>query len=108
MGVSIKSTLLFAMLVDERQPYHYNVGMTTTRPRSEKMTVKDPTTVHRYCEQHSQLLAMLKNIEEFVATMPAPDENENIPGVDYGYTGEVGRLHAILKEASDLTYEMSE
>jgi hypothetical protein len=72
------------------------------------MTVKDIATVERYAKQHSELLAMLENLMEFVATMPAPDENAEIQGVDYGYTGSVGHIHELIKQASDHAYEMTE
>ena len=70
--------------------------------------VSDEKTVQRYAQQHSEMLAMLDNLKEFVASMPAPDENAVIPGVDYGYVGEVGRIHELLKQASDFAYEMTE
>ena len=72
------------------------------------MSVKHEKTVQRYATQHAQMIAMLENLQEFVSTMPAPDENGDIPGVDYGYTGSVGRIHELLKEANDVAYEMGE
>lgn len=72
------------------------------------MAVKDIATVERYVKQHSELLAMLDNLREFVVTMPAPDDNAEILGVDYGYTGSVGHIHDLLKQASDVAYEMTE
>lgn len=70
------------------------------------MTVKHAPTVDRYAQQFAQMNAMLENLQEFVSTMPAPDERHFLP-VDYGYTGDVARLHAMLKDASELTYEMT-
>jgi hypothetical protein len=72
------------------------------------MAVKNIATVERYAKQHAELLAMLENLMEFVATMPAPDENLEIQGVDYGYTGSVGHIHELVKQASDHAYEMTE
>jgi hypothetical protein len=72
------------------------------------MSVRHEETVQRYATQHAQMIAMLENLQEFVSTMPAPDENCNIPGVDYGYTGSVGRIHELLKQASDVAYEIGE
>lgn len=70
------------------------------------MSIKDEKTVQRYATQHWQMIAMLENLQEFVSTMPAPDENANIPNVDYGYTGDVGRIHELLKQANDIAYEL--
>ena len=72
------------------------------------MSVKHEETVQRYAAQHAQMIAMLENLQEFVSTMPAPDENGNIPNVDYGYTGSVGHIHELLKQANDAAYEMHE
>ena len=74
------------------------------------MTVKDTATVERYASHHADMVAMLENLREFVATMPAPDENCELRGygVDYGYTGDVARIHAKLREASDIAYEMTQ
>ena len=72
------------------------------------MAVKDFSTVEAYAKQHSEMLAMLENLAEFIATMPAPDEDGIIRGVDYGYTGDVGRIHGLLKDASGIAYEMGE
>ena len=70
--------------------------------------IKDPATVEGYAKHHSQLIQMLEDLTKFVATMPAPDEDGNIPYVDYGYTGDVARIHALVSEAQELTYELSE
>ena len=72
------------------------------------MAVTDERTVQRYARQHAQLIAMLKNLQEFVETMPAPDEDGNIPNVYYCYTGSVGRIHELLVQASDVAYELSD
>lgn len=72
------------------------------------MAVKDIKTVERYAQQHAEMIAMLENLNEFISTMPAPDENACIQGVNYGYTGDVGRIHELLKQASDIAYEMTE
>ncbi len=70
--------------------------------------VSDSATVELYARQYAQILAMLDNLREFVATMPAPNENAEIENVDYGYTGAVSLMHSLLKQANDVAYEMSE
>ena len=72
------------------------------------MAVKDIKTVERYAQHYAEMIAMLENLNKFISTMPAPDENACIKGVDYGYTGDVGRIHELLKQAFDIAYEMTE
>ena len=85
------------------------VVVASNQPNGDnQMAVDDEITVQRYATQHSQMLAMLNSLAEFVGTMPAPDENGNIPGVDYGYVGDVARIHGLLKQANDLAYEVTE
>lgn len=74
------------------------------------MSVKHEETVQQYANHHSEMVAMLENLSEFVATMPAPDENMELhgQGIDYGYTGDVARIHSLLKQANDIAYEMTE
>ena len=74
------------------------------------MAVKDPATIERYASHHADMIAMLENLREFVSTMPAPDENCELTGygVDYGYTGDVARIHAKLKEASGIAYKITQ
>jgi len=72
------------------------------------MTVRNEKTVQLYAKQYFDLLAMLENLQEFVSTMPAPDENGDIPSVDYGYTGSIGHMWELLRQASDVAYELSD
>ena len=70
--------------------------------------VSDFETVEAYARRYGEMCAMIESINKFIATMPAPDEDGIVRGVDYGYIGDVGRVHELLRQASDLTYEMSE
>lgn len=90
---------------------HYFATKDASKPQRASRShrcVADEATVQRYAKQHAELVAMLENLMEFVSTMPAPNENAIIPGVDYGYVGDVGRIHEFVKQASDIAYEMSE
>lgn len=71
------------------------------------MSVKHAPTVQRYSRQRDQLVAMLENLREFVGTMPSPDDSQSIHGVDYGYTGDVGQIHELVKRASDVADAMT-
>jgi hypothetical protein len=72
------------------------------------MTVRDFKSVERYAKQYIEMNAMIDNLREFLATMPAPNEDDEIEGVDYGYLGDVTRVHELLELASEITYEMGE
>ena len=71
------------------------------------MSVKDPATVNRYISHHVSITSALANLTEFVDSMPAPDANDHLPNIDYGYTGSTARIHELLAEASRIADEMS-
>jgi hypothetical protein len=71
------------------------------------MSVIHRPSVERYVTQHGQIQAMLENLLEFVGTMPAPQDDCVIPGCDYGYIGDVGRIHELLREAVAITDQIS-
>jgi hypothetical protein len=68
--------------------------------------ISDKKTVDQYCRQHSELMAALEKLQEFVATMPAPDENGVLHNIDYGYTGSINRIHTLISEAIEHACEM--
>jgi hypothetical protein len=69
--------------------------------------ISDKKTIERYCRQHAELMAAIENLQEFVATMPAPDENGTLQNVDYGYTGSLDRIHTLVTEAMETADELS-
>jgi hypothetical protein len=72
------------------------------------MAVKDAKTISSYARQHAEMVAMLENLAEFVASMPAPEDDGNsIENIDYGYTGSVDHIHSLLTQASETVDEMS-
>lgn len=74
------------------------------------MSVKNIKTVEAYAKHYDEMIAMLENLQEFVATMPAPDENCELHeyNIDYKYTGDVARIHEHLKHANDIAYEITQ
>lgn len=70
--------------------------------------IKDPASVHRYISMVTELRNALENLSEFVGTLPAPDDDMNIPGMNYGQLGDVTRLHELIGEACQLTREITE
>lgn len=71
------------------------------------MAVKDIRTVNTYAANHAKMLAAIENLREFIESMPAPDEDGNIPNVDYGYTGSAEEMAKHLAEACRIADAMS-
>jgi hypothetical protein len=71
------------------------------------MSVKDPATVNRYISHIAAITAALANLSEFVDLMPAPDANDHLPNIDYGYTGSTARIYELLAEAFRIADEMT-
>ena len=72
------------------------------------MTIKNPASVHNYISMVEELRSALANLTEFVNTLPAPDDDMNIPGMDYPQLGDVGRLHELIGEACQITCEIGD
>lgn len=69
------------------------------------MTIKNPSIVEKYAQQVMEIRGVIENLEEFVSSLPAPDENENIPGMDYGHLGTIDHVHTLLTEAFEAIAE---
>ena len=65
------------------------------------MTIKHAPTVERYAQQVMEMRAALENLLEFVSTLPAPDENENVPGFHYGHMGTLDEMHGHITAAME-------
>ena len=72
------------------------------------MTIKHQKSVDSYVSQVMDLRAALENLAEFVASLPAPDDDNNIPGLNYGHLGDVCRIHELIGEAMEHANEYSE
>jgi hypothetical protein len=72
------------------------------------MAVADEKTVATYVRQFDQAFFMIENLREFVQTLPAPNENGVIPGVDYGFVNGIGKIHELLEQACEIADELSE
>ena len=70
--------------------------------------IKNPASVHNYISMVTEIRNALDNLAEFVGTLPAPDDDMNIPGMDYAQLGDVARLHELIGEACQITCEISE
>lgn len=70
--------------------------------------IKDRATLHRYAADHAALVFALENLTEFVASMPALDDDGNLPAaVDYGYTGSVSEMVKQVAEACRIADAMT-
>ncbi len=67
------------------------------------MSVRNKQAIDRYVQHHAQLTQALQRLQAFVDRMPAPDDAECLPGVDYDYTGTVEHLAGLLTEAAEIT-----
>jgi hypothetical protein len=65
------------------------------------MTIKDTKTVDNYCSQVMELRGLIENLSEFINTLPAPDEDHNIQGMNYCHAGSIGHIHSLLVAASE-------
>ena len=67
------------------------------------MTIKHDPTTDRYISQVADIRAVLANLQEWSDTLPAPDENGNLPCLNYGHTGTIGHVRELLAQASEAT-----
>lgn len=67
------------------------------------MTIRTADHVANYAGLTISLTFALENLTDFVESLPAPDDNETVPNIDYGHLGKLIRLHEILAEAALLT-----
>jgi len=69
------------------------------------MTICDPNTVGQYAAHHDILILTILRLQQFVATMPAPDENGCVP-VSYGYVGSVAQMVDLMDQATEIAEEL--
>ncbi len=54
-----------------------------------------------YLSTHANMLAMVENLQEFIANMPAPNDDNEIPAsVNWAVLGSYKHVEAMLIEAS--------
>lgn len=71
------------------------------------MSVKHKPTIAAYISHHAGITHGLENIREFVDSMPAPDDNGELPTVDYEYTADVARIFGLIGQIIAITDKMS-
>jgi hypothetical protein len=70
------------------------------------MAITNPKSVDQYINMVCEIRAALENISEFIGTLPAPDDDHNIPGMNYAQLGDIARLHELVGEACQVTCEV--
>ena len=70
------------------------------------MAIKDTKSVDSYVKMVCEMRAALENLQEFVDSLPAPDDEHSIPGMDYGHFGDVTRMHELIGELGEISSEM--
>ena len=71
------------------------------------MSIKNPQTVAAYVQMQLELLAAIENLQEFVETLPAPDDRGHVWQLHYGHIGDIQRIHAKVTEACELMDQLS-
>jgi hypothetical protein len=70
------------------------------------MAITNQKSVDQYIKMVCELRAALENLQEFVGTLPAPDDDHSIPGMNYAQLGDIARLHELVGEACQVTCEV--
>jgi hypothetical protein len=68
--------------------------------------IKDHKTVELYAAYHARLHEAIDMLREFAATMPAPNDDFELPTVSYGYVGSVGEIVRMASEAAFMAEEI--
>ena len=66
------------------------------------MSIKHKESVQRYVVCQAELVAAIENLNEFVQNLPAPDDNDTLPNLDYGHLGTLQEIHKTIAEAMRL------
>lgn len=72
------------------------------------MTIKDSKSISNYADLVMQSNAMLENLSEFFATLPAPNDDGSITGMNYSHLGTIFEIHSRLTTASEMADEMND
>ena len=63
------------------------------------MSIKERASVERYTESVVRMRNMLENLIEFVETLPAPDENDELQNLHYGHLSSVIGIVSLVETA---------
>ena len=71
------------------------------------MSIRNPQTVAAYVQMQLELLAAVENLQEFIETLPAPDDRGHVWKLHYGHIVDIQRIHAKITEACELMNQWS-
>ena len=63
--------------------------------------IADAKAVANYAAFVMESRGMLANLTAFFDTLPAPDDDGNLPTLNYGQLGTLNKVHSLLIEASE-------
>ena len=66
------------------------------------MSIKHKESVQKYVVCQAELVAAIENLREFVEDLPAPDDDDTLPNLDYGHLGTLQEIRKIIAEAMRL------
>ena len=66
------------------------------------MSVKHAETVNDYTETVVAIRNVLDNLIEFVDSLPAPDDNDELHSLHYGHIGTIEQMQSLLSQVAEL------
>ena len=70
--------------------------------------ITDTKSVETYAAQVMEMRGMIANLAEFLDSLPAPDDNEDVQGINYAFLGSLGLMHSHLIAASETADEITD
>lgn len=64
------------------------------------MSVKQTSSVNAYTADVIEIRNVLANLIEWVDSLPAPDDNNELHTLHYGHLGTIGHIHTLLAQVS--------
>lgn len=64
------------------------------------MSVKNKSYVNDYTAKVIEIRNVLENLIEWVDSLPAPDDNDELHSLHYGHIGTIKHMHNLLGEVS--------
>jgi hypothetical protein len=64
------------------------------------MSVKHASAVNEYTANVVEIRNALENLLEWVNSLPAPDDNNELHSLHYGHMGTIGHIHDLLGQVS--------
>ena len=72
------------------------------------MSVKNKLSVQTYILQVTNSRAALANLAEWVESLPAPDDNNELHSLHYGHVGTIDHIFDLIKQAHQAADQFNE